>query len=952
MGTDPGKPPSVLVTREPTPLLERQAELDLVDRLLADAPTGRGGLLLLEGPAGIGKSRVLGAARERAREQGLRVLSARGGELERSFSHGVVRQLFEPALAACDDDERAVLLSGAASLAAPLLQYADPEQAFGADGDASFPVLHGLYWLTANLSESSPVLIVVDDLHWCDAPSLRFLAYLARRLEGLPVVLAAAVRVGEPGLDAGMLAELESEALATVGRPAPLSEPAVAELLEARLGSEPAPAFLDAVYQASGGNPFLVGELVHTLREEGVEPTAAGAARVHEMGPETLSRFVLQRIRRLGTPAEALARAVAVLGDASELSLAASLAVLDENEAASAAAALGRVEILRPRGTLGFVHPVLRAAVYEDLSDPERELAHERAAELLGEAGAAPQHVAAHLLHVPPRGRHSIVTLLREAAGRSASEGAVDTARSYLVRALAEPPPETDRAAVLLELGTVELRSGAPEATEHLREAGAAATGESALTLANALQSEGRPYEAAETLRDALARLGPEEESLAQHIEGQLIGWQRFDARTYPEARERLARLAPGATEDSFGGCFLLSLAASELARAGESPEEAHELVERALTGHVALRHENWTPYAIAANVLVTLDDLEAALPRLDDLLAVARQRGSAYSFAYALNFRALAMLRRGDLVEAEADVRTALEAIEPVAGRGGYAETRGYLTETLLERGELEEAARVLDDAGAPSDDPTLQVARLIAARARLRVATGDNEAGLGDLLEVGERLEALGVRNPSYVPWRSQAALVLLGRDELAEAQRLVSEELEIARRWKAPRAVGAALRAAGLVEGGDAGLALLREAVAVLEASPARLERAYALTDLGAALRRGNQRAEAREHLRSGLELAERCGARPLGERAHTELVATGARPRRALRTGVDALTPSERRVAGMAAEGQTNREIAQALFVTPKTVETHLSHVYSKLDIKARSQLGSAMAAEPA
>src|SRR4051812_28629982 len=445
MGTDPGKPPSVLVTREPTPLLERQAELDLVDRLLADAPTGRGGLLLLEGPAGIGKSRVLGAARERAREQGLRVLSARGGELERSFSHGVVRQLFEPALAACDDVERAVLLSGAASLAAPLLQYADPEQAFGADGDASFPVLHGLYWLTANLSESSPVLIVVDDLHWCDAPSLRFLAYLARRLEGLPVVLAAAVRVGEPGLDADMLAELESEALATVRRPAPLSEPAVAELLEGRLGSEPAPAFLDAVYEASGGNPLLVGELVHTLREEGVEPNAAGAARVHEMGPETLSRFVLQRIRRLGTPAEALARAVAVLGDASELSLAASLAVLDESEAASAAAALGRVEILRPRGTLGFVHPVLRAAVYEDLSGPERELAHERAAELLGEAGAAPQQVAAHLLHVPPRGRDSIVTLLREAAGRAAGEGAVDTARSYLVRALAEPPPDPDR---------------------------------------------------------------------------------------------------------------------------------------------------------------------------------------------------------------------------------------------------------------------------------------------------------------------------------------------------------------------------------------------------------------------------------------------------------------------------------------------------------------------------
>ena len=155
---------------------------------------------------------------------------------------------------------------------------------------------------------------------------------------------------------------------------------------------------------------------------------------------------------------------------------------------------------------------------------------------------------------------------------------------------------------------------------------------------------------------------------------------------------------------------------------------------------------------------------------------------------------------------------------------------------------------------------------------------------------------------------------------------------------------------MRILGLIEGGDAGIALIREAVAVLEPSPARLEHAYALADLGAALRRANHRAEARDHLRQALELAQRSGATLLAEQAHEELIATGARPRRIVQTGAAALTPSERRIAAMAAEGLSNREIAQALFVTLRTVEMHLSNAFRKLDISSRTQLAAALAAE--
>jgi DNA-binding CsgD family transcriptional regulator len=195
--------------------------------------------------------------------------------------------------------------------------------------------------------------------------------------------------------------------------------------------------------------------------------------------------------------------------------------------------------------------------------------------------------------------------------------------------------------------------------------------------------------------------------------------------------------------------------------------------------------------------------------------------------------------------------------------------------------------------------------------------------------------------------VPWRSWAAEGLRRLDRNEEARALAAEELALARRWGDPRAIGAALRVLGLVEGGEAGIGLLREAVEVLAVSEARLEHSRALVDLGAALRRANQRTEARARLREGVDLARTVGALGLAERANDEIAATGARPRKLLQTGLDALTASERRVAQLAADGMSNKEIAQTLFVTIKTVEMHLSHAYRKLEISSRVQLGKAL-----
>jgi DNA-binding CsgD family transcriptional regulator len=937
-----------VISARTAPLLEREEQVELVERLLLEAREGHGVVVLFEGPAGIGKSRLLGVACEDAEIHGVQVLRARGGELEQDFSYGVVRQLFETRLAAGGEEERARLLAGAAGLAAPLFDVGAVGAALARGENATHSTLHGLFWLTANVVELGPALFAVDDLHWCDSPSQRFVSYLARRLEGLPVVVAVCVRTGEPGIEPAVLSALESEPVTTLVRPAPLSLDAVTGLLRAKLESDPAPEFAEAVHTSCAGNPFLVNELVHALAAEGMGPSATGAARVRELGPESLSRFVLQRLHRLGPTAEALARAVAILGEESDLALASALAQLDTNEAADAAATLVRSDVFRPRGQLAFAHPVLRAAVYADLSGPEREVGHEQAARLLTEAGAAPQRVAAHLLQAPPRGRASVVASLRAAAGRATSEGAADVARSYLNRALAEPPDPDQRADVLFELGSAELSSGLPGAIDHLEEAHTLVQGdprapEFALALANARFAEDFDvFEAADGLRRAIESVDPIDATLAQRLEAELIMWARFDVRLYPMARERLDGIAGRVDDSSLGGRFLLVLIASELARRGESPERARALVGQALAGGLLLDDESWQGYVIAVAVLVSLDELDAAVRLYTDWLEIARKRRSAFAFAHASSFRALAFLRRGDLAEAEADARAALAVPFPLA----Y--TYPHLAEVLAERGELAEAIRTLDLAGVPDESqPTWQTAVLLEPRARLRIASGEVERGLAELIAAGERMDAFGVRNPSYSAWRSHAALVLSALGDRTEASRLVDEEVELARHWGTARPLAVALRAAGLVQGGNEGIELMRESVSVLATSQAQLERAKSFTELGAALRRANHRSSARSFLEEGLELAHRCGATTLAERAHTELIATGARPRRLVRSGVDSLTPTERRVAQMAKTGQTNREIAQALFVTPKTVETHLSHVYRKLEIQARSQLPGAM-----
>jgi predicted ATPase len=353
-------------------LFEREAELAEIRLLLEEANSGAGRALLVEGPAGIGKTQLLQAAAGLAEAQEMHVLIARGSELERTFPFGVVYQLLEPPLASAPARERRALLAGAAAPAGALLGVGEaydrlepehPADDDAAAGDPSFALMHALYWLIWNLCERNPLVLVLDDAHWADRASLRLVRFLLPRLGSLPLLLALAARTDEPGDSApGALQRMAADPRARVMRPAPLSLSAAGELVRAALAVDAHDQFCSACHRVTGGNPFLLRELVTELRAEGIAPTAEQARHVRELAPPAVSRSVLVRLARLSDGASVLARAVAVVGDRAELRLAATLAQLDRRSAANAADELVAAGIFARGRPPSFAHPMLRAA--------------------------------------------------------------------------------------------------------------------------------------------------------------------------------------------------------------------------------------------------------------------------------------------------------------------------------------------------------------------------------------------------------------------------------------------------------------------------------------------------------------------------------------------------------------------------------------------------------------
>jgi DNA-binding CsgD family transcriptional regulator len=947
------------------PLLERSAELARVESALSEARLGRGRFVVIEGPAGIGKTALLNAARAAALEAEMCVLRSRGTELESEFAFGVVRQLVEPALAETSEVERAELMQAAAGVAATLLGLpgAPAAQAsLPSTVDPSFAILHGLYWMCSNLAGWKPVCMVIDDAHWADAPSLRFLAFLLTRLEELHIALIVATRPREAGTDADLLAAVVTDPSAEVVRIPPLTRAAVAQLLEATLGERPDPVFVDACLRATRGTPFLMRELVDSLREGGVVPVAEAAADVERIGAQTVGRSIRLRLRRLPDAAERLARALAIL-EQGELHQVARLAGVDAAEAAAAVELLIDSGILEPGRPLTFTHPIVLSGLYSDLSSGERAQGHREAAVLLAEQPGSEERVAQHLLASEPAADAWSVDRLVEAARAASCIGAPESAAHYLVRALAEPPRQDRHSSILLALGIAEARAGLPEWRSHLEGAVESAPDhtarvDAAIVLGVALSRAQCPDDAVDVLDRTKATVDRTAPEYGVLLDAVAAGVELVNAVPAPatSSRRRLAR--ERAEIDASAPPELLAVAAFIAVVTNESAAAGADLALRSLTaGHEVLAafprrpwlsHATWfAQTAVALLVTERYDDLR---PLLDESIAKARTSGDSGTLAIGLALRGWFVLRVGDLTAAEVDTRTALAAPELRAPMLFRVLNAGVLAGALLEQGDLAEAEEVLRPLDGQIESDSLTAAVLRLARGRLRVAQGRIDDGLADFLGVGLLTDRARVTCPGYLSWRSDAALAHLALAQHEPAARLAEEELELARAFGAPRALGVAGRASGLVAGGDRGASLLRDAVDAFERADARLERARALTDLGAMLRRRNRRTEARELLRDALDAAHRLGARPLAERAEIELRASGGRPRRVVLSGLDSLTASERRIAELAGQGLSNREIAQTLFVTNRTVEGHLTNVFRKLRLDSRTKLHAALSEE--
>ena len=923
-------------------LLERSGELEILRELAREAASGAGSICLIDGVAGTGKTTLLAACRDLGGTEGLRPLSARPGWLEGELPWSVVRQLFSPVIAAPSKD-RDEVLSGAAGLSGPALGLST-----GAEEDA----LHGLYWLTTNLAHESPLLIAVDDAQWADVPSLRYLAYMAERISDLPVLLVICSRAAEgdqPPLRA-LAARPENRVLAL----SELSVTASADFVRDRMGPEASDEFCASCFAATNGNPFLLSELVAQLRHEGVDSASAAPAAVAGVTPPAIARSLLLRLSRLGPAAVELANALALLGTSAELRLVAPVAGLERDEAASAADVLAAAGILGRGTPLEFAHPIVREVIYAELPRHDRARRHGAAARILAEAGAEPETVAAQLLEAEPEGADWTVMRLRDAAAEALDAGAPSAAIQMLERALVEPPPAQVRSQVLFELGLAQARetlAGTDRMSEALAAAGEAhERAEIGLALGRTLGFAGHHIEAADVLVRALDE--PQDDGeLRLRIEAELAGHCLHAAERLSLGFERLADVEMDGRPDLPGERLLQLMAAFAMtASARMEHSRAREIALGAADERILFEQESSALLLFMAETLVFAGYPADAAAVLDAMLDDARARGSRPRVALASAFRSQAALRQGAIAEAEVHGRTALEVVD--AQVLGYCRpyALSFLCDALVERDQLAEAEEVLDS-GGPSErwSELAQFGFLMGSRGRLRLAQGRVDEAAEDLIECGRRLSPWRPRNPLVAPWRSDAAVALAAAGQGNEAKRLATWELEHARAVASPRAIGIALRGLAVTEGGSRGVELLRESVSELERADESLELAKSLLELGAITRRGGSKADARTPLRRASELARRCGASAIARRASDELQATGVKHTVAL-GGVESLTPSELRVARMASEGRTNRDIAEALFISLRTVETHLTHAYQKLDISSRSQLGPALGPE--
>ncbi|MFF9120370.1 AAA family ATPase [Streptomyces massasporeus] len=927
---------------------------------IARAQSGTGGLVLLRGATGTGRTSVLEAAAEDAAAQGMRVLRARCAPGSAAGPFAAVHQLLD-----C------------------LVEFEKPDP--DADEREQAALLRRILYAHA---DETPMMLAVDDVHLADGPSYRWLVETARHVGRLPLpVLLAVTERSQYDIEppAPGFTHTLSPALVDTHTLAPLTADSATRLVRSEHPDAPAD-WIAACARAGAGSPLLLRALLDDLgavlpaadphRPSGEASTLTPYPPLPETSaalyPGSYPAAVHWWLDSAGPATAEVARVLAVLeegqgggttgepgggttrpgggttrpgGGPGGAGLLAEVAGADPARVAGWLTAMTGLGVVRPGpdGHPRYAHPLLRDAVLTGVPDTRRRAVHRAAAEAMLHRGAPTGTVAGHLLLSGPVGAPWAPAVLRDATALALRDGHSDQAVVFLRRALEEPLPEDHRQRILTELGSLECAgrdssAGMSRLTEALRLHGTPQDRvRAAVALGTALAGRGRTRAAVEvlrtmdgqlsghpdlgaTLQTASALLSDQDQTVRQDVYRCLTDTAEHSPELVgPAARALLVRYAATAALTSADDAMRQVRALLA--------EPAHPLTEPFLLG-------------TAAAVAQWADELDEADRLVDRGLAGQRPDLLHPMHAALLNTRADIAAARGEYA--------LLPAERPAPARGP-SNVHATTLIALVETGRAEEARRLADGFDLREAPDNWELNRFLYARGVQRAAAGDTAGALVDFLECGRRQTARDVVSPVVTPWRSAAAECRLALGSPREALALAEEELRLARVWNTPRTVGRSLRVLGTVTGGRRGLALAEEAVGMLTDAPAAAqgELAAALLAQGRQLTAAGERARARECLRTAARKAERLGAVRLRTLAEAALREGGARRAATVRTGSGSLTGSELRIARLAAEGRTNAEIAGLLHLARRTVETHLTSTYKKLGIRRRAELGQAL-----
>jgi DNA-binding NarL/FixJ family response regulator len=922
------------VPKRPAPRLPgREPELGRLTSLFPVVLDGAAASAVLAGEFGMGKSATLRTTAALASDAGFTVAMATGSRLESHLAGGLVRQLAD------------ALEEPGAPPRPPVTELC------GSAGEGE--ALDLFFRIVRDATERGPLFLGIDNIHLADVWSMRCLAYLRNRVLDLPVLIVLTSVIGYPPHRDVALLDMVGSTPVTITLNG-LGDAAAAEILGLAPGELAA-----ACREATGGNPVLL---------QALRPRLLPGADPHELGSSLIGQVLTTRVQEF-PHAPAILHAAAILGEDAGFDLLARLAGIDELDALQAIDTLVRLHVLNNSDQPTLTYSFVRTSLLKDMPQTTRAVNHSRAAKLLTEAGAPPERVAAHLLEASSIRIPWAVDVLRLSARDAVFSGRAELAARHLRRALEERLTSGRRMAVLLQLAHAEFQFDPPGAAKRVREAvDTVGNRETAAYIATAM---------------LLSLCGGQDARLGISAAGQIAA--RLDAggpdavwpllcMTYlaeagsrlgppPEFRDFEEQWAP--LTDPAAQRSRSALLALDAVRSGESAPDAVGHFADALSSAGAGGAATRTPQEVTGNdgelfeqhyfftlATAVLADEPAHVDRLCRVLDVDREPWDVH-----VPHGALPTLARGIALQASGDLQRASVHFESLLRRfderGGTTTCpigvlcAAKLVECWVDLGRFEAATSLLDRMDFVASQGLFTHTYLLYARGRLRVATGYTRFGFEDLLSCGRRLAHHGMRFPGFVPWRAHAARAALALGQTDDAARLAEEDINASARWGAARPLGTALTTLGLVREDDEADRALQKAIATLRSSPARLQLATALTELGTLQARHGQSEKAIETLRQAVELSEQCGARPLARRAAEELRSS----RRALTPAKEnehGLTRQENRIAVMAAQGLTNREIATALHLTRRTVELHLSGAYRKLGIPGRAELNGALA----